>query len=639
MKKNYLLKCVTAGLFSCLLIGNVNAQTTDTYRIWAKDANFLEDYYYWEAVNAIKVQSTGTNFVIPTENGVDQGVNYAWNNCFLKFNNIDFGTFSDSLTFVRNVPRGAIIEFWIDRTESTRFDTFFNVGGTYESPNRNVIELSGGKFLGSYQHWYDETGNWNRWEKHKIAINRIGGKHTLYVLFRIGGASGTTKTVGGLYYVDLHRKLNDEATAISAPQTDLELTIGKHSLQYTVEPATASTEDLVWTVESGSDVVSVDNGSVIAMKPGIATVKCTSSRATGDVSLVYNITIVGTSTKSANRIEAETANAIYNTYIAANGQPFAIGSLLESGNGDGLNYSWNTNFAVYNNVDFGSFSDSLSFRHAEIRGSAVEFWIDRNIEDETDTQRGITGTYNNPDQKVLTGGTFLGRYEFLRDNVYVGGASTWKEYKLPIVPTSGTHTLYVVFLRGGKGTYEKTTGHWDWFELDRKIVNIQSITPSKSSVNLKVGDEETIALTLNPEVVYDSNIIWSVEEGSENATVDQNGKITAVAAGTAKIRATANADSNIFTEITVNITDLSTETATQELNFSYKNPISDEFAFTASSILNNITVKDLSGRIVYKQNAINSSEIKLNSSKWSSGIYIISIESDTATKTLKITKQ
>ena len=187
--------------------------------------------------------------------------------------------------------------------------------------------------------------------------------------------------------------------------------------------------------------------------------------------------------------------------------------------------------------------------------------------------------------------------------------------------------------------YNRTVGHWDWFELNRKIANIFSITPSKSIINMGVGDEETITLTLNPEVVYDGNIIWSVEEGSENATVDQNGKITAVAAGTAKIRATANADSNIFTEITVNITDLSTETATHELNFSYKNPISDEFAFTASSILNNITVKDLSGRIVYKQNAINRSEIKLNSSKWSSGIYIISIESDTATKTLKITKQ
>ena len=638
MKKNYLQKLFTFTVAS-LLIGGIDAQTTDIQRIWAKDANFLEDYYYWEAVNAIRVQNTGTNFVIPTENEINQGVNYAWNNSFLKFNNVDFGTFTDSLTFVRNVPRGAIVEFWIDRNETTRYDTFFNVGGTYESPNRNVIDLSGGKFLGSYQHWYDKTGNWSRWEKHKIAINKTGGKHTLYVLFRVGGESETNQTIGGLYYVDLHRKLNDEATSISAPQTNLELTIGKHSLQYTVEPATASTEDLVWTVESGSDVVSVDNGSVIAMKPGIATVKCTSSRATGDVSLVYNITVVGTSTKSVNRIEAETANTIYNTYITANGQPFVIGSLQEGGNGDGLNYSWNTNFAVYNNVDFGSFSDSISFRHAEIRGSAIEFWIDRNIENEIDTQRGVTGKYNNPDQKVLTGGTFLGRYEFLRDNVYVGGASTWKEYKLPIVPTSGTHTLYVVFLRGGKGTYDKTTGHWDWFELNRKIVNIQSITPSKSSVNLKVGDEEAIALTLNPEVVYDSNIIWSVEEGSENATVDQNGKITAVAAGTAKIRATANADSNIFTEITVNITDLSTETATHELNFSYKNPISDEFAFTASSILNNITVKDLSGRIVYKQNAINSSEIKLNSSKWSSGIYIISIESDTATKTLKITKQ
>ena len=236
----------------------------------------------------------------------------------MKFENVDFGTLTDSLTFVRNVPRGAIIEFWIDRTETIRYDDFFNAGShPDESSPRNVTELSKGKFLGSYQHWYAEDGNWSRWEKHKISINPIGGKHNLYVLFRVGGKSGTTKTVGGLYYIDLHRTLNNEVQSLSSNETTLQVPIGSYNLKYSFTPTTASTQDLIWTVvsESSKGVLTVDNGTVLAMKPGTATVKCTSSRAAGDVSLVYNITVTGTPQPRTLRIEAENADAISYNFV------------------------------------------------------------------------------------------------------------------------------------------------------------------------------------------------------------------------------------------------------------------------------------------------------------------------------------
>ena len=252
MKKFSFQKKLLIAILS-LIIGFANAQTTDTHRIWAKDANVLSDYYHWGASNIIQVQNSGTNYTIPIEDGVNQGVNYAWNNCFLKFENVDFGTLTDSLTFVRNVPRGAIVEFWVDRTETIRYDDFFNAGShPDESSPRNVTELSKGKFLGSYQHWYAEEGNWSRWEKHKIAINHIGGKHNLYVLFRVGGKSGTTKTVGGLYYIDLHRTLNNEVQSLSSDETTLQIPTGSYNLKYSFTPITASTQDLIWTVVSES---------------------------------------------------------------------------------------------------------------------------------------------------------------------------------------------------------------------------------------------------------------------------------------------------------------------------------------------------------------------------------------------------
>lgn len=478
MKKFSFQKKLLIAILS-LIIGFANAQTTDTHRIWAKDANVLSDYYHWGASNIIQVQNSGTNYTIPIEDGVNQGVNYAWNNCFLKFENVDFGTLTDSLTFVRNVPRGAIVEFWVDRTETIRYDDFFNAGShPDESSPRNVTELSKGKFLGSYQHWYAEEGNWSRWEKHKIAINHIGGKHNLYVLFRVGGKSGTTKTVGGLYYIDLHRTLNNEVQSLSSDETTLQIPTGSYNLKYSFTPITASTQDLIWTVvsESSKGVLTVDNGTVLAMKPGTATVKCTSSRAAGDVSLVYNITVTGTPQSRTLRIEAENADAIYNTYKNSTGQSFVISDFQSKSVGNdgnsGLVYAWNTNFAVYKNIDFGTFTNLIRFYHAEIRGGTVEFWIDRKIINEQDPNRTVTGDFNNQSQKELEGGTFLGRYEFLKGNDFLGN-DKWKEFECPIVPVSGIHDFYVVFSRGGKALFDSTTGHYDWFELTNEAPKVK----------------------------------------------------------------------------------------------------------------------------------------------------------------------
>ncbi|MFV0468082.1 MAG: Ig-like domain-containing protein [Dysgonomonas sp.] len=633
MKKNYLQRNFAIGLLSFLFVGSINSQTTDLHRIWAKDANVMHDYYYWGATNKIQIMNSGTNFEIPAENGVTQGVNYAWNNCFLKFENIDFGTLSDSLTFVRNVPRGAIVEFWIDRNETTRFDSFFNAGSNVdESSPRNVTELSGGKFLGSYQHWYAEDGLWSRWENHKIAINPTGGIHNLYVLFRVGGKSGTTKTVGGLYYIDLHRSLESNVTlSVDEADKDITLTIGKHNLSYTVAPSSASSQ-LVWSVESGKDIVTVDNGAVIAMKAGVATVKC----SLGSQTETYNITVVGTATASANRVEAETADTLYNTFRPENGQAFAKGILQESGNGNGLNYSWNTNFAVYKDVDFGNFTDSIKLRHSVIRGAAIEFWIDRNIVDETNSGR--TGDYNNPSGKDLAGGTFLGRYEFLKDDTYTGGASTWQDFKLPIVPTSGKHTLYVVFLRGGKGLYNKTTGHWDWFELDRKIANIYQIVPSETAVIMKPGDTKTINLQTVPEIVYNSNVTWSVIQGSEYVSVDNTGQITANAIGTAKVRVTSNADSNVYADIDVTV-DISTGISGSDLKLTYNNPVSNTLQVQSKSVIENVTIIDLSGRIVYNQNGVNHTGLNIDCSAWNVGLYFVQLKTASETRVLKIAKQ
>lgn len=68
-------------------------------------------------------------------------------------------------------------------------------------------------------------------------------------------------------------------------------------------------------------------------------------------------------------------------------------------------------------------------------------------------------------------------------------------------------------------------------------VAVTGITLSKTTLALTIGDSETLTATVAPDDATDKTFTWKSDtEGV--ATVDANGKVTAVAAGTAKITAT-----------------------------------------------------------------------------------------------------
>ncbi len=71
-----------------------------------------------------------------------------------------------------------------------------------------------------------------------------------------------------------------------------------------------------------------------------------------------------------------------------------------------------------------------------------------------------------------------------------------------------------------------------------------SITLNKSEMSLEVGDTETLVATVTPSNVTNGSVTWS-SSNTGVATVDQNGKVLAKAAGTADITATTNDGTNL----------------------------------------------------------------------------------------------
>ena len=68
---------------------------------------------------------------------------------------------------------------------------------------------------------------------------------------------------------------------------------------------------------------------------------------------------------------------------------------------------------------------------------------------------------------------------------------------------------------------------------------VTGVSLNKSSLNLNEGASETLTVTISPSTASNKSVTWSSTNTSA-ATVDQNGKVTAVSKGTATITATAN---------------------------------------------------------------------------------------------------
>jgi len=86
-----------------------------------------------------------------------------------------------------------------------------------------------------------------------------------------------------------------------------------------------------------------------------------------------------------------------------------------------------------------------------------------------------------------------------------------------------------------------------------EAVAVESVSLDPEELSLNVGEEETLTATVLPEDATNKSVSWS-SSNEEVATVDQSGKVTAVAAGTAVITVTTT-DGEKEASCTVTVSD------------------------------------------------------------------------------------
>ena len=130
------------------------------------------------------------------------------------------------------------------------------------------------------------------------------------------------------------------------------------------------------------------------------------------------------------------------------------------------------------------------------------------------------------------------------------------------VPTTQTNAFYnsnienaTLHVPANALNAYKTTASWSSFgkfETLETNIPVANIILSQSSATLTEGGTLTLTATVTPDDATDNSITWSSSNTSV-ATVDANGKVTAKAAGTATITATANDGSGVKASCVVTV--------------------------------------------------------------------------------------
>ncbi len=98
--------------------------------------------------------------------------------------------------------------------------------------------------------------------------------------------------------------------------------------------------------------------------------------------------------------------------------------------------------------------------------------------------------------------------------------------------SAGTSGIKVT-AQNGKSFSFKVEVH----EKEAEVVPVTSVVLNKYKIDLHVGESETLVATVNPDNATNKKVKWSSKR-PEIATVDQNGKVTAVAPGDAPVGVT-----------------------------------------------------------------------------------------------------
>ena len=295
---------------------------------------------------------------------------------------------------------------------------------------------------------------------------------------------------------------------------------GSTTLVATVTPSDATDSNVSWS-SSNTSIATVDNGVVTGVGTGTATITAScggySDTCTITVSAPDPITSVSVSLSSVTLANGDTQQ------LSASCEPSTVGSVT---------YSWsssNTNVATVSSSGKITASSSNTGT-AIITCTATDYYGNTRTDTCTVTVQSTVQKYNItiacsnvPGAKVSISG-------------YGSGTGSYT-----VSVPQGTTISYTV---GTSGYITETdsfvSGNMDYTRsITLTAIAVTGVSLNKNTLTLSANANETLIATVTPSDALNKSVTWSSSDTSV-ATVNQSGKVTAKATGTATITVTTS---------------------------------------------------------------------------------------------------
>ena len=307
------------------------------------------------------------------------------------------------------------------------------------------------------------------------------------------------------------------------------------TLVATVKPDDATDKAVTWS-SSDNQIVTVDeSGKVIAVKEGSANITAKAGDKTATCSITVKKKFIAVSSVTLNQTEL----------ALIKGQSETLTATVKPDDATDKKVTWSSSNTAVATVDQNGKVTAVGGGTATITAKAG------------DKQATCSVNVTVPAASVTLNKTSLalvkGQSETLTATVKPDDATdkkvTWSSSNTDIATVDQNGKVTAV--AGGSATITAKSGDKQATCEVTVTVPVSSVTLNKTSLALIKGQSETLTATVKPDDATDKKVTWSSSNTSV-ATVDQNGKVTAVGGGSATITAKAG-DKQATCTVTVTV--------------------------------------------------------------------------------------
>ena len=348
--------------------------------------------------------------------------------------------------------------------------------------------------------------------------------------------------------------------SVTLDKSSLELNEGETAtLTATVKPDNASDKTVTWS-SSKTSVATVDaNGKVTAVAEGNATItaKAGNKSATCSVTVTKNVVAVESITLDKSSLELN------------EGETATLVATVKPDNATNKTVTWSSSRTSVATVDANGKVTAVAEGTATITAKAGDKTATCSVTVKKNTVAVESVTLDKSSLELTEGETATLTATVKPDNA-TNKTVTWTSSSSSIATVDQNGKITAV----SEGTATITAKAGDKtatcsVTVKKNTVAVESVTLDKSSLELTEGETATLTATVKPDNATNKTVTWSSDKTSV-ATVDANGKVTAVAEGTATITAKAG-DKTATCSVTVKKSVVAVESVTLDITYTILN--------------------------------------------------------------------